>query len=81
MTEDPAAVCRALRALAAERPNPRRIAEVEARLNSKYQSVQAVAAQVLAGWSSHRSLPLLRDVFEFVSLRRSLSNHVMPIRR
>lgn len=61
---DPATICEALRHLSRNRPTPKSIAAVEAKLESKFESVQSLAAQVLATWQSHGSLPKLRAAFE-----------------
>lgn len=63
-SKDPAIICDGLRALGERRPTPARVAAVEAQLDSKFQSVQSVAAQVLAAWGSHESLPRLRATFD-----------------
>ncbi len=61
---DPAIICQGLQVLGKQVRTPARIAEVEAQLESKFESVQSVAAQVLAAWRSHESLPRLRATFE-----------------
>ena len=68
-SRDPNAVCDALRATATQRPTPDRVKRVEAHRRSRSESVQSVAAQVLAGWRSNASLPALRELFDALARR------------
>lgn len=55
------AISENLRALTGRRPTPAQRAEVIAALSSKWEGVQATAAQVLASWGGRDSVEQLRE--------------------
>jgi HEAT repeat protein len=55
------AVTERLRSLGAKRPTPEARSEVVAALSSKWEGVQAVAAEVLAGWGDRECVGHLRQ--------------------
>jgi HEAT repeat protein len=55
------AVTERLRSLGAKRPTPESRAEAVAALSSKWEGVQAVAAEVLAGWGDRECVGHLRQ--------------------
>jgi HEAT repeat protein len=65
-----------LRALGSGPPSPAAWAEVEGYLHSKWQGLQAVAAQVLAGWGDHAAVAPLRALL----LRSYQQEHWWTIR-
>ena len=51
-----------LRQLGTKRPSPEERREVEQHLSNKWQGVQSVAAQVIAGWGGREAVHALREL-------------------